>query len=61
MSKYNNVNPGQYKVAGRTHQGDVLLQEYDRRKLTVAEHEAGTPESSRSRRSSPTRTARRRG
>lgn len=43
MSKYNNVNPGQYKVAGRTHPGDPLLQEYDRRRLTVAEHEAGTP------------------
>lgn len=26
MSKYNNVNPGQYKVAGRTRPGEDIVQ-----------------------------------
>jgi hypothetical protein len=43
MSKYINVNPGQYKVAGRAHPGDPLLQEYSRRELTVMEHETPLP------------------
>ena len=33
MSKYNNVNPGQYKTAGRERPGDGLLQENEKREL----------------------------
>jgi hypothetical protein len=33
MSKSNNVNPGQYKVAGRERPGDALGQEKDKQVL----------------------------
>jgi hypothetical protein len=33
MSKSNNVNPGQYKVAGRERLGDALGQEKDKQVL----------------------------
>ncbi len=39
MSKNNNVNPGQYKVAGRERQGEDIVQEREKAKETVNEHE----------------------
>ena len=33
MSKNNNVNPGQYKVAGRERQGENLGQEKDKQQM----------------------------
>jgi hypothetical protein len=33
MSKNNNVNPGQYKVAGRERQGENLVQEKDKQQM----------------------------
>jgi len=40
MSKNNNVNPGQYKVAGRLHPGDDnSQQERAKAKASIAEHE----------------------
>ena len=33
MSKYNNVNPGQYKVGGRLHPGDEANQANDRQTM----------------------------
>jgi hypothetical protein len=37
VSKNINVNPGQYKVAGRERQGENLVQERERRRLREAE------------------------
>jgi hypothetical protein len=37
MSKYNNVNPDHYKVAGREHPGDGLHQERNKRELKMEE------------------------
>lgn len=34
MSKYNNVNPGQYKVAGRERPGEDIVQERQKQQLT---------------------------
>ena len=39
MSKSNNVNPGQYKVAGRLRQDDAAREEKAKEKASVAEHE----------------------
>ena len=40
MSKQNNVNPGQYKVAGRLHPGDDgSAQEKAKEQSSIAEHE----------------------
>ncbi len=42
MSSKNNVNPGQYKVAGRERQGENLVQEKDKQELAKT-HEKGQP------------------
>jgi cyclophilin family peptidyl-prolyl cis-trans isomerase len=34
MSKNNNVNPGQYKVAGRERQGEDVVPQIEKAKLT---------------------------
>jgi hypothetical protein len=34
MSKNNNVNPGQYKVAGRERQGEDVVPQLEKAKLT---------------------------
>ena len=39
MSKNNNVNPGQYKDAGRERQGEDVIQEREKMKEAVSEHE----------------------
>jgi len=39
MSKQINVNPGQYKVAGRTRQGEDVVHDRQRRRLSEAEAE----------------------
>jgi hypothetical protein len=39
MSKNNNVNPGQYKVAGRERQGEDVVQDREKMKEGVGEHE----------------------
>jgi hypothetical protein len=39
MSKNNNVNPGQYKVAGRERQGEDIVPEEEKAKLTQKSHE----------------------
>lgn len=36
MSKQNNVNPGQYKEAGREHQGDQVLHEINKQEYAQA-------------------------
>lgn len=38
MSKNNNVNPGQYKVAGRERQGEDIVHEREKAKASVTEH-----------------------
>lgn len=53
MSKHNNVNPGQYKVAGRLKMGDPGTQDHDRQALAKANEptprkKAATPRPSRS-------------
>ena len=40
MSKYNNVNPGQYKVGGRERMGEPLGQERDKMKFSKNQGEA---------------------
>lgn len=37
MSKNNNVNPGQYKVAGRERQGEDIVHEREKAKASVTE------------------------
>jgi hypothetical protein len=39
MSKYNNVNPGQYKLRGRERPGDGILHEQNKAIESVTEHE----------------------
>ena len=39
MSKNNNVNPGQYKVAGRERQGEEVVHEREKSKASVADHD----------------------
>ena len=42
MSKQNNVNPGQYKVAGRLHPGDDSTEQNEAKaRASKAEHELG--------------------
>jgi hypothetical protein len=41
MSKYNNVNPGQYKVAGRERLGEPLGQEKDKQALAKNREKTG--------------------
>ena len=43
MSKYNNVNPGQYKVAGRERPGDNLNQEKAKQELTKNREQTTRP------------------
>ena len=38
MSKNNNVNPGQYKVAGRERQGEEIVHEREKAKASVTAH-----------------------
>jgi hypothetical protein len=38
MSKNNNVNPGQYKVAGRERQGEEVVHDREKAKASVTEH-----------------------
>jgi hypothetical protein len=42
MSKNNNVNPGQYKVAGRERQGEDVVPEIEKAKYTKT-RDAGDP------------------
>jgi hypothetical protein len=57
MSKNNNVNPGQYKVAGRERQGEQLQQTEDKQALTkqraTAERAANERADAESRHSAP--------
>ena len=39
MSKNNNVNPGQYKVAGRERQGEDINAQAEKAELTKNAHE----------------------
>jgi hypothetical protein len=39
MSKNNNVNPGQYKTKGRERQGEDIVQEREKVKASLAEHQ----------------------
>jgi hypothetical protein len=39
MSKNNNVNPGQYKVAGRERPGEDIVQTREKVKAVLAEQE----------------------
>jgi hypothetical protein len=39
MSKNNNVNPGQYKVAGRERQGEEVVHDREKAKASVTEHD----------------------
>jgi hypothetical protein len=39
MSKYNNVNPGQYKLRGRERPGDGILHEQNKAAESMTEHE----------------------
>jgi hypothetical protein len=39
MSKNNNVNPGQYKVAGRERQGEHIVQQEEKAKVTQKAHQ----------------------
>ena len=41
MSKNNNVNPGQYKVAGRERQGEHIVHADERRQLSRHERVQG--------------------
>jgi hypothetical protein len=41
MSKNNNVNPGQYKVAGRERQGEGLAQEKSKQVLAKSKEKSG--------------------
>ena len=38
MSKNNNVNPGQYKVAGRERPGEGILHEQNKERASIEEH-----------------------
>jgi len=38
MSKHINVNPGQYKVAGRERPGEDVLHEQNKERLSIEEH-----------------------
>ena len=38
MSKNNNVNPGQYKVAGRERQGEEIVHAREKAKASVSAH-----------------------
>ena len=42
MSKQNNVNPGQYKVAGRERMGEPLGQEKSKQALAKSQEESRT-------------------
>ncbi len=39
MTKYNNVNPGQYKSRGRERPGDDVLHERNKEAESIQEHE----------------------
>ena len=39
MSKNNNVNPGQYKVAGRERQGEAIAHTEQKAAKSIREHE----------------------
>jgi hypothetical protein len=43
MSKYNNVNPGQYKVAGRARPGEDIVQSAHKQRLAKNREEATPP------------------
>ena len=45
MSSKNNVNPGQYKVAGRERPGENLGQERDRQRMAKSRENYGPPRS----------------
>ncbi len=48
MSKNNNVNPGQYKVAGRERQGEDVVPQIEKAKLAKARDARGAAASERS-------------
>lgn len=50
MSKNNNVNPGQYKVAGRERQGEDINPEKEKAALKRASQPAGKPPRAKSKR-----------
>ncbi len=39
MSKNNHVNPGQYKVAGRERQGEAIVPQQEKAKVTQKAHQ----------------------
>ena len=43
MSKYNNVNPGQYKVAGRARPGEDIVQKDHKEQLAKNREKAESP------------------
>jgi len=43
MSKYNNVNPGQYKVAGRERPGEDIVQSVHKQRLVKNRESAAPP------------------
>lgn len=53
MSKNSNVNPGQYKTAGRERQGEQVLHEWEKR-------QSGTPPKTRSKAPTSKETGKRR-
>ena len=46
MSKHNNVNPGQYKVAGRQRQGENIVQSRQKQKLAKEREKSVGPRKS---------------
>jgi hypothetical protein len=38
MTKYNNVNPGQYKLGGRERPGEGILHEQNKERAAIEEH-----------------------
>ena len=43
MSKYNNVNPGQYKVAGRERVGEDIVQKDHKERFAKTRERSATP------------------
>jgi hypothetical protein len=57
MSKYNNVNPGQYKTAGRERPGDAIPHEQNKELASIEEHRLREDAKKYGRRKNPVRPA----
>lgn len=55
MSKHINVNPGQYKVAGREHPGEGILHEQNKERASTQEHRTREQAKQKSRAKQPSR------